>query len=239
MADTDHSAIDDACRLWYGGLDGVLSTQSVAVPGYPFGSVVPLCVDQSGQALLLLSHLAQHSRNLSADPRCALTLCERPAEDVQQGRRLTCVADCHACADADALARYCRHFPNGRVYAEQLGFRLYRLQPRRFHYNGGFATARWIGVDRIRTPQPFSAEEEQSLLRRLQAERSDPLARLPQTLGWDTTDAPALLALNRWGLTLRTGKRLRRLHAQYPIDDWEALAAALDDDQPRPPDTRL
>ncbi|MGB5733885.1 MAG: pyridoxamine 5'-phosphate oxidase family protein [Thiohalocapsa sp.] len=149
MAETTHTAIEDARRLWYGSFDGVISTQSLAVPGYPFGSVVPLCLDQTGRPLLLLSHLAQHSRNLAADPRCALTLFERPAGDIQQGRRLTCVADCHAYANADALTRYCRHFPNGRVYAEQLGFRLYRLEPLRFHYNGGFATARWLGADRL------------------------------------------------------------------------------------------
>lgn len=53
---------------------GVLSTHSQAHPGYPFGSVVPYCLDNVGFPLLLLSHLAQHTRNLMAEPRCALTL---------------------------------------------------------------------------------------------------------------------------------------------------------------------
>ena len=238
MAQTSHAAVDDACRLWYGSFGGVISTQSLAVPGYPFGSVVPICQDQAGRPLLLLSHLAQHSRNLSADPRCALTLFDRAAGDIQQGRRLTCIADCHPCSEADALARHCRHFPNGRVYAEQLGFRLYRLEPLRFHYNGGFATARWLSADRILLIVPWTTSTEESLLLRLRAERSERLAKLFSTLGWGCTDRTTellCLGLDRWGLTVRDGERLRRLDAQQPLDDWGAVAAAVDHDQLQPP----
>jgi putative heme iron utilization protein len=233
---TPHAAVGDACRLWYGSFDGVLSTQSLAVPGYPFGSVVPICQDQTGRPLLLLSHLAQHSRNLAADRRCALTVLDRPEGDIQQGRRLTCIADCHAYIDAEALARYCRHFPNGGMYAEQLGFRLYRLEPRRFHYNGGFATARWFSADRILAPPSLTTSAEQALLLTLETERSERLARLFAKLGWGGTDrAIQLVSLDRWGLTVRNGDRLRRLDAQQPFDDWGALITAVDHGDSTPP----
>lgn len=235
-AETPHAAVDDACRLWYGSFDAVVSTQSLAVPGYPFGSVVPICQDRTGRPLLLLSHLAQHSRNLAADPRCALTLFDHPAGDIQQGRRLTCIADCHPCTDADALAHYCRHFPNGRMYAEQLGFRLYRLEPLRFHYNGGFATARWFSADRLLAPLPLTTSAEQSLLLRLSVERSERLAKLFSTLGWGGTDrATELVSLDRWGVTVHDGERLRRLDAPQPLDDWGALITAIDHDDLQPP----
>lgn len=235
VALTPHAAVDDACRLWYGSFDGVLSTQSVAVPGYPFGSVVPVCQDQTGRPLLLLSHLAQHSGNLVADSRCALTVLDRPTGDIQQGRRLTCIAACDPYSDADALARYCRHFPNGRMYAEQLAFRLYRLEPVRFYYNGGFATARWFGADRILAPLPLSTSAEQALLLRLCAERSERLAKRFSALGWRGTDrAPEIVSLDRWGLTVHDGERLRRLDAQRPLDNWDALMMAVDRDQLQP-----
>ena len=236
VALTSHAAVDDACRLWYGSFDGVISTQSLAVPGYPFGSIVPICQDQTGRPLLLLSHLAQHSRNLAADPRCALTLFDHPAGDIQQARRLTCIADCHPITDADALARYCRHFPNGRMYAEQLGFRLYRLRPLRLHYNGGFATARWLGADRLLAPLPLTTSAEQSLLLRLHAERSERLATLFSEWGWGSPDqATKLVSLDRWGLTVRDGERLRRLDAPQPLGDWGALITAIDHDDLHPP----
>lgn len=234
MAAPGRDAIEAACRLWHGSFDGVLSTQSLSEPGYPFGSVVPFCLDRTGRPLLLLSHIAQHYRNLAADPRCALTLFTRPSGDIQRGRRLTCMAACRANDDADALARCCRHFPNGRVYAEQLGFRLFRLEPRRFHYNGGFATARWLDPDRVLTRAPLSRDTEQELLHRLRTERADWLASLHRAPG---AVPPEPVALDAWGLTLRAGERLLRFDAEQPLTGWSALAEAVDNAQPNRPPT--
>src|SRR5690606_26860432 len=62
---------------------GMLATHSQKMPGFPFGSVVPYCLDGQGWPLLLISRIAQHTRNLRADPRCSLLVGERDAEDVQ------------------------------------------------------------------------------------------------------------------------------------------------------------
>jgi hypothetical protein len=229
MADTRADAVEDACRLWHASADAVLSTQSVAEPGYPFGSVVPFCTDSAGRGLLLLSHLAQHSQNLAADARCALTLADRVAGDIQQGRRLTCIARCVPCADADALERYCRHFPRGRVYAGELGFRLHRIDSvRRFHYNGGFATARWIGADRIPGSLPPVPADEPDLLRRLLGGYAGWLSEQAATaLGGPPPDPPEPAGIDRWGLTLRAADQLLRLESARPLDGWPALEAAI------------
>lgn len=42
---------------------GSLATISVDFPGYPFGSVVSYALDDLGRPLLLLSDLAEHTRN--------------------------------------------------------------------------------------------------------------------------------------------------------------------------------
>jgi len=225
------SAADDAGRLWCGCFDGVLSTLSQAEPGYPFGSVVPYCLDQGGQPLLLLSHLAQHSQNLAADPRCAFTVFDGAGGDVQQSRRLTCTADCEAADDALDLARYCRHFPRGQVYVRELGFRLFRLLPRRFHYNGGFATARWLGTDRLLLPSPFGAGAEAQLLARLRADAGQWLDRY-RAMGSDATVQP--VGIDRWGLTIHDGARLLRLESPTAVDGWSTLRAAMDTDVLRP-----
>ncbi len=43
---------------------GVLSTHSKSMPGFPFGSVVPYCLDEQGRPLILISRIAQHTHNL-------------------------------------------------------------------------------------------------------------------------------------------------------------------------------
>ncbi len=101
---------------------------------------MPYCLDHAGRALLLLSHLAQHTKNLLADPRCGLSVAAAADGDIQQSLRLSCPADCAAVDPADGTihGRWFRYFPGSRMYFEQLNFRLYRLTPRRFHFNGGF-----------------------------------------------------------------------------------------------------
>jgi putative heme iron utilization protein len=51
----------------------VLSTISLDVPGYPFGSLTPYCFDENGQPIVYISLIAQHTRNIMADPRLSLT----------------------------------------------------------------------------------------------------------------------------------------------------------------------
>ena len=213
-------AVAGARDLWCGSFHGVLSTQSAAEPGYPFGSVVPLCLDNSGAPILLLSHLAQHSRNLAAEPRAALTLFDAADGDIQQGRRLTCMGRCLPTDAAEALARWCRHFPSGRVYAEQLNFRLYRFEPLRCHYNGGFAQARWLGTDRLLAGIAHTAATEAALAQALLGGHADWLAaqRPPEC-----TDAVELAGIDPLGVTLRCGERLLRLRADAPLGDGAAL----------------
>ena len=58
---------------------GALATQSKAMPGFPFGSVVPYCLDEQGRPLILISRIAQHTHNLQKDPKCSLLVGERDA----------------------------------------------------------------------------------------------------------------------------------------------------------------
>ncbi len=217
MNEENDDRFEDARQLWAGRFQGVLSTHSQAEPGYPFASVVPYCLDREGRALLLLSHLAQHTKNLIADPRCGISVAEAAEGDVQQTLRLSCLADCRAVegTDTDAHGRWFRYYPDSRVYFEQLNFRLYRLQPKRFHYNGGFAAARWLGTERVLRPSPFSADEETGVL--------DELAGLTPSLA-----PPARLAgVDPWGLDLRHADRLERIPLPGPLDTPEALREVL------------
>lgn len=222
----EDARFEDARQLWAGRFQAVLSTQSLAEPGYPVGSVVPYCLDRQGRALLLLSHLAQHTKNLEADARCGLCVFDATQADVQQGLRLSCPADAEPVdgADVDSLRRWLRYFPATRPYLEQLNFRLYRITPRRFHYNGGFATARWLGIERIVRPSSLDEGEEIRLLAAL-ADLPDQL----QARAGPPGTPPRLAGIDPWGLDLALGERLHRLPltgAPVTLDALRAAAAA-------------
>mgnify|MGYP003348909748 FL=1 len=70
-------------RLWLRAhRHGLLSTHSRAVEGYPFGSVVPYVLDHDACPVLLISRLAEHTKNLEGDARVSLLINESGA-DVQ------------------------------------------------------------------------------------------------------------------------------------------------------------
>ena len=50
----------------------MLSTISVKYPGYPFGSVAPFVLDHSGQPVILISTIAEHTKNIMANPKVSL-----------------------------------------------------------------------------------------------------------------------------------------------------------------------
>jgi len=229
MTDAPDDPFEAARQLWAGRFQGVISTHSAAEPGYPFGSVVPFCLDRDGLPILLLSHLAQHTRNLEADPRCALTLHEA-LPDVQQSQRLTCMGTCTPCdpSDVHALARYLRYFPSGRMYFEQLHFRPYRLKPKRFHYNGGFATARWLGTDRIVRRSPLDEEAETALCEALLRNHGHRLADVLPAATPEEPGATRIAGVDPWGLDLARGDHLVRLPFPRAMTEAGDITAYLD-----------
>jgi putative heme iron utilization protein len=51
---------------------GVLATLSKRLGGAPFASVCPFITDHHARPVFLISGLAEHTRNLAADPRASL-----------------------------------------------------------------------------------------------------------------------------------------------------------------------
>lgn len=221
----DDRRFEDARQLWAGRFQAVLTTQSAADPGYPFGSLVPYCLDREGQALLLLSHLAQHTKNLNGDPRCGLSITQPCEGDVQQTLRLFCPSDAEPVdpSDRSSHARWFRYFPASRPYYEGLNFRLYRIRPRRFHYNGGFATARWLAANRILRPSPLGDAEEIRLLLALGGLPDGPARRGTG----DPGTASRLAGVDPWGLDLADGERLTRVPLPGPLVTLAALRRAV------------
>ncbi len=222
--------VETARRLWRGSFQGMLSTHSAAHPGYPFGTVVPCCLDRDGMPLLLLSHLAQHCKNLLENPACGLLLSEPGNGDIQQSARLSLVADCRPIQQPDPqeAERYFRYFPQSRPYFEQLNFRFFRLQPRHFHLNAGFAAARWLGVNRVVQAISFDGEQE-SAMRHRAARDQDLLRGLFPPRGAESADTPVSVAgIDPMGMDLRMGQRLLRRKFPTAVNDEHALQQTLE-----------
>jgi len=211
---------------------GVLSTHSKAMPGFPFGSVVPYCLDAQGWPLILISRIAQHTHNLGQDAKCSLLVGERGAEDVQAVGRLTLLAEarqlCDEAAIEAAAARYYRYFPQSRDYHRVHDFDFWVLAPVRWRYIGGFGAIHWL--DRVALANPFAAavgDVEQGMLEHMNRDHADAIAHYVELAGLPG-DAPAeLVGIDSEGFHLRIGQRLYWLAFPTSCNSPTAVRQAL------------
>lgn len=211
---------------------GVLSTISVDVEGYPFGSVVPYCLDRQGRPLILISRIAQHHKNLSSDPRSSLIVLDRSNDDVQINGRLTCVADAVRLdsAQADAIAsRYYRYFPQSMDFHKIHDFEFFVLQPKRFRYIGGFGRIHWVDPAKLLRPNPFSEAEEQSMAEHMNADHAEAMRGYCRLSGIEVPEQvnPAFIGADAEGFHLRVGARIVRFDFESEVQTGEQVRAEL------------
>lgn len=141
----------EARELLLSSQEGILSTHSVDCPGYPFGSVVSFSFDTAGRPVILISALAQHTKNLQADPRASLIVLAA-GEDIQAAARLTLLGDFAPvpAAEAEVVAeRYCDRIPTMRDFHRIYDFSFWRLTVHRARFVGGFGRIHWLSPEEL------------------------------------------------------------------------------------------
>ena len=80
---------------------GPASLATLTVENGPFASYVVTAPAQDGSPLMLLSRLAQHTKNLERDPRASLLFVREaaPGDETLTASRLTLIGRCIAEAD--------------------------------------------------------------------------------------------------------------------------------------------
>jgi len=109
---------------------GALCTLSKKLDGYPFGSITPYLVDHDGSLLILISTLAEHTKNIHHDPRVSLITHNQQNPHIQTQGRVTVTGNAEPEADRDqAGLRYLRYFPEAQAYFSMHDFSFYRIRP--------------------------------------------------------------------------------------------------------------
>ena len=231
MPNSAETVTEEAAKLLLACYDGVLSTLSVTLPGYPFGSVVPFCLDRHGHPIILIADIAQHTKNIRRTPKVSLIVFDRSAADLQANGRLTLVADAALVADHedDTRERYYRYFPASRDYHRTHGFQFWRLTPRRLRYIGGFGAIHWLEPDTLPVANPFSAEDESGMVQHMNADHIDAMRRYIANAGQiaDAEFAPQFAGCDRHGFHLTLGARVLRIAFPSPVNSPREVRSAL------------
>ena len=147
--------------------------------GAPYASLVVIAADLDASPLLLLSDLAQHSRNIAFDPRVSLLIDGTAGyRDPLTGPRLTVIGQARAVTDQQRLARFTTHHATSTVYSGFADFRLYRITIEHGHLVAGFGRIYWIeSRDLLFTADVAAlAAAEPEILRHMNEHHADAVA---------------------------------------------------------------
>jgi heme oxygenase (biliverdin-IX-beta and delta-forming) len=216
-----------ARELFRSARSGVLSSHSIKVPGYPYGSALPHVTDHCGRPVVLISHLAEHTHNLEADARVSF-LVSASGPDLQASSRATLVGDAHAIDDnGETRARYLRFFPEHARYLEIGGFRFWTIEPVQVRLIEGFGSLHWITAYGYLAQPGEIPDVESGVLEHMNQDHGDALLAYCRH-GHEISPADvAMIGIDCDGFDLRADGGVLRFRFPTPITTSAQARAAL------------
>jgi putative heme iron utilization protein len=208
-----------------------LATLAATADGWPYASLVACAVGHDGTPALLLSELADHTRNLRADPRASLLLDNTAGlANRMAGERLTLMGRLAPVEDAVLRRRYLARHPGAAHYADFADFALWAMTVERAHLVGGFANAHWLEAAAVLAPLPEAyalTEAETGILEHMNADHRDAIDVYANHLARRGGQGWRLTGIDREGIDLRRAGETARVAFPAPVDDGEAAKEAL------------
>lgn len=220
-----NAAFDARCLL-RGTRWASLATQH---EGQPFASLVTPAVQGDGTVLLLLSALADHTKHLAAEPRCALMVAGPPENlNPQTAPRLTVTG--RAVRESDPAARrfwLARH-PYASLYIDFPDFSVWALRPEAALYIAGFGRAARLAAEDLAAPPGIASAlsaAEPGIVAHCNAVHGNALTKLAHARGacgrWE------MLGVDCDGFDLYQDEAVLRVAFPAPVSDAEGVVAAL------------
>lgn len=206
--------------------------------GYPYGSFVTFAVHE-GNPVFLISALAEHTRNLAADPRASLLVAEAVEADPLANGRVTLLGRCaliESEPERDAARRaFLAAHPGAAYYADYADFAWWRLAVESVRYIGGYGRMSWVSRQEwfASEPDPLS-EHAAGIVSHMNADHADALLACCRafTRAVEAT-AARMTGVDRYGfeLSVVTGQGPRPVRLAFarpvstPADARDALVA--------------
>lgn len=205
---------------------GALATHSRDPRGFPYPTLLPFAPDARHRPVILVSRLAEHTRNLLEDPRAGFLVAHGQGQDVlnvlnvldaPRATLLGRFAPVEAAAQAETARRYLRYHPDAERYLALGDFTFWAMEVERLRYIGGFGAMGWMDAADLDPLEPLCAEEEAEL-----ASFFDTHSARPESL--------RLAGVDRYGADLITGNDGRtRFIFDTPQTHYQSLHAVLTD----------
>ncbi len=188
--------------------------------GRPYVSLVATACDSDASPLLLLSDLAQHTKNLLAGPLMSL-LFEATAglPDPLAGPRLSVLGHAERVDDPRLAARFAARHPASEGYAGFADFHLYRVGIERGHLVAGFGRIAWIEAEDLRFHADASAlaAAETEIVRHMNDDHAEAIALYAERLLGRQGGDWRMTGIDPEGCDLRREGETARLDFAAPV----------------------
>jgi putative heme iron utilization protein len=210
----------------------VLSTSLArdGLAGWPYGSLVLAATDPDLSPLLLLSDLADHSRNMAREPRVSLLFDGTAgAADPLTAARLSLLGRVAREDAPGPRARFLARHPSAERYAGFGDFHLYRVAIEAAHLVAGFGRIHWLDAAALAPPTVPAAlaEAEPDIVAHMNQDHAEALDAYATRLlgragtGWRMT------GIDAEGCDLRRDGEVARLDFPSLVEDAEGARAVL------------
>jgi putative heme iron utilization protein len=218
---------------------GTLCTIATRPAGAPYGSLVTFAMDGSSP-VFFISELAEHTKNLRADPRASLLVAESGDGDPLAKGRVTLLGQARALPDGPerdaAKDAYLSAHPTAAYYVDYSDFAFWRLHVESVRYIGGYGRMSWVDVADWQSGQPDPvAPHASAIVDHMNADHADAMIAFCRafTRATDTT-AATMTGIDRYGfeMSAHTGRGPRPIRLAFPApiatpDDARRAMVAL------------
>ena len=207
----------------------VLATIQHGHGGHPYGSLVLVAADHDATPLLFISTLADHTRNIVADPRVCLVYDGTAGlASPLTGTRASVQGVARPARDERLKERFVRRHPDAALYAGFGDFQLYRVQVERAHLIAGFGRIHWVdaGIVLDTTGLDALAEAERGIVDHMNEDHLDAIQAYAAMAG-RSGEGWTMTGIDPEGVDLRRRGDTVRLGFDRPVGDAQAARQAL------------
>jgi len=217
-----------ANRVMRGCLTAVLATRTAG--GEPYASLVQVAALADGGPVLLLSTLAEHTKNLAHGAEVSLLFDGTVGlASPLTGPRVTLQGSLATTDAPEARARFLARHAEAEQYADFGDFAFYALTPTRAHLVAGFGAIHWIDWADVRTDLTGADEVlagEAGVLEHMNEDHRDAMAAIAAAQG-ASAGTWLMTGCDPAGCDLRAGAYSLRVAFERPIRTLAEIRAEL------------
>jgi putative heme iron utilization protein len=199
--------------------------------GAPYASLVQVAFAPDASPLLLISTLADHTKDLIEDPRCSLLFDGTAGlAEPLTGPRVSVQGTARRIDDARLAERYLARFPGARMYAGFKDFAFWKVEPARAHLVAGFGKIRWFDAFAFDAGAAAAlVEGEADILAHMNADHADAIDLYARVLAGRAPGKWTMTGVDPEGFDLREHARgeSARVRFDKTVNDPEGARAEL------------